>query len=163
MREYYVSAGNLTLANAALTLLWINPPADRGIKIIETRVTWHGGTTAAMQRVQLVRQLTSFPTPQTSITPVRIRESDKASKIVGATTGLVGTAGANANAEGAGTKEVILADAFNIITGWLWRARLGEEIEFKVGSSYGFGIYFPAGVGANTAGWNASALFREAA
>src|SRR5687768_11725408 len=113
-REYTVSAGGITLANQAVTLVFINP-ASPGvtIEILRCWIAQSANATSAQQRVQLVTQATAFPT-LTSATPRKTKINDPASGIVGGTAGAAGTAGINASAEGGGTKTVIVEDAFNV-------------------------------------------------
>jgi hypothetical protein len=143
-RTYTVSAGGITLANQAVTLVFINPPAapNVDITIIRAWVSQTNSATAAMQRVQLNTQVTAFPT-LTSTTPVAHNRGDSASVITGGTAGAAGTAGTNASAEGAGAKTVLLSDAFCNVNGWLWVPTDAEQIVLPAGLASGFGLHLP--------------------
>lgn len=145
-REFVLSVGNLTFANAALTTLFLNPAAAPNFNIAFKRL-WLGqqaSTTSAQQRVEVTEQPTSFPT-LTSATPRAFKRADpNASIIAGGTAGAAGTCGVNASAEGAGTKVVIWDDVFNLINGWLFVPTPNEIPIFPAGYSKGFGIFLPA-------------------
>src|SRR3954470_11300380 len=102
MREFSVQGGGLTVTGAS-TLVFINPPAAPNVNLSFMR-HWIGqsqNATSAQQRVQLVTQVTSFPT-LTAATPSKLKFADSVSVITGGTAGAAGTAGINASAEGAG-------------------------------------------------------------
>lgn len=147
-REYTISAGGITLANQPVTLVFINPKAGPGSSI-EILRCWAGQTdnaTSKQQRVQLVTQVTAFPT-LTSATPKKLKMGDPISEIVGATTGAAGTCGINASAEGAGAKTIVWEDGFNQLNGFLWvptqRDGHDERIILRAGEASGFGLHFP--------------------
>jgi hypothetical protein len=144
MREYSISGGGITLANAAVTLVFINPAAapNVGIRILRAWVGQSANATSAQQRVQLVVQPTAFPT-LTSATPQKLKIGDSISVITGGTAGAAGTAGINASAEGAGTKIIKVEDAFNVLSGWLYVPTPNEYIELPSGSAHGFGLHLP--------------------
>jgi hypothetical protein len=150
---------NQTLANQAVTLAFLRPSAKKGFKLLKAWVGFAANTTAARQRVQLVAQASVFPT-LVAAAPGRMRQADDISDLVGGTDGSPGTAGINASAEGAGTKTVLWADAFDVLQGWRWDARAGEEIVFPANSPLGLGLHFPAAPGTLT-GWSFGLLFRE--
>jgi hypothetical protein len=143
-RTYTVSAGGVTIANAAVTLVFINPPAAPNVDltIIRAWVSQSNSATAVMQRVQLNTQVTAFPT-LTSHTPLAHNRGDSASVITGGTAGAAGTAGIDATAEGAGAKTVIVADAFCNVNGWLWLPTEEERIVLPAGLASGFGLHLP--------------------
>src|SRR2546428_6476506 len=118
-REYVVSAGGVTLANQAVTLVFINPGTGQSLEMLRCWASQSANATSAQQRVQTNTQVTAFPT-LTSTTPGKLKLSDPASVITGATNGAAGTCGTNASAEGAGTKTVLHNDAFNVLNGHLW-------------------------------------------
>ena len=160
-REYVISSGGITLANAAVTLVFINPKAGPGPSI-EIMRCWCGqsaNATSAQQRVQLVTQVTSFPTV-VSFTPNKTKLGDPVSVITGATTGAAGTCGINASAEGGGTKTIIWEDAFNVLNGWLWMPQESERIVLRAGESSGFGFHFPVAAGTLT-NWAFGLVYRE--
>lgn len=158
-RVYTVSAGGITVANAVVTLAFINPSSTVGIEILRAWVSQSGSTTSAQQRVQLVTQVTSFPT-LTSATPKKHVLSDPTSGIVGGTAGAAGTAGVNASGEGAGSKTTILEDTFNVLNGWLYVATPNETIVLNAGAASGFGLYLPVAAGTLT-NWQFGVTFRE--
>lgn len=144
-RTFTVSAGGVTIANAAVTLVFINPPASPNVDITIVRcwVAQSNSATAVMQRVQLNTQVTAFPT-LTAHTPVSHNKGDTtASVITGGTAGAAGTAGIDATAEGAGAKTVILADTFCNVNGWLWVPTEAEQIVLPAGLASGFGLHLP--------------------
>jgi hypothetical protein len=159
-RTYTVSGGGITVANAAVTLAFVNPSSTVGIRIKRCWVSQTGVTTNAQQRVQLVSQVTAFPT-LTSATPAAHSIGGPVSGITGGTAGAAGTAGINASAEGAGTKTVIIPDTFAIIgSGYLWVPTLEEVIEFPAGAASGFGLYLPVAAGTLT-GWSFGVTYQE--
>lgn len=158
-REYILSGANLTLANAAVTLGFINPGATASIEILRAWVSQSGTTTQAMVRVQMNTQVSVFPTLVTA-TPARLKLSDPVSLIVGGTAGAAGTCGINASAEGAGAKTVIIPDTFNNLAGWLWVPTPAETIVLNAGAASGFGLHLPAAP-ASLTGWNFGIVFRE--
>jgi hypothetical protein len=158
-REYAIVGNNVTVANQAVTLAFMRPPPSRAIRILRAWVSFSANATAAMQRVQLTLQVSPFPT-LVAQAPVKLREADGASLILGGTDGSPGTAGINASAEGAGAKTVLLNDAFNVIAGWTWKASAGETIDLKAGSPFGFGLHFPAAP-ATLTNWHFGVWYRE--
>ncbi len=162
-REFTLSGGGLTLANQAVTLGFINPVAapNVGLKILSVRVGQSGSTTSAQQRVQLVTQVTAFPT-LVSATPKAVNVGDAvASLYVGGTAGAAGTCGINASAEGAGAKTIRVEDAFNNLTGWLWVPSSEKEvIKLPAGAVSGFGLHFPVAPGSLT-NWSFTITFSE--
>ncbi len=160
-REFVISAAGLTLAGAT-TLAFINPPAAPNFNLEFLRY-WAGqsaNATSAQQRVQLVSQVTAFPT-LTSSTPAKTKRADpNVSIIVGGTAGAAGTSGVNASAEGAGAKTVIWEDAFNVLNGWLHVPTPPETIVMPAGSTSGLGVFFPVAP-ATLTNWAVGAVFRE--
>src|ERR1041384_5813299 len=59
---YTISAGGITVANQAVTLLFLHVGATQSLEVIRCWVSQSGTATGAMQRVQLVTQVTAFPT-----------------------------------------------------------------------------------------------------
>jgi hypothetical protein len=164
MREYIISAGGVTLANQAVTLVFLNPAAgpSPGIEVYEAWASQSANATSAQQRVQLVTQVTAFPT-LTSQAPKTLKLGDPASAIVGGTAGAAGTSGINASAEGAGAKTVRWEDAFNVLNGWHWGPfppLSSSSIILQAGSASGFGLHFPVAPGTLT-NWAFGICFRE--
>lgn len=158
-REYVLSGQNLTLANAAHTLAFINPGTTASLEILRIKVSQSHSSTSGMQRLQVVTQVTAFPT-LVSATPRALHLSDPVSLITGATTGAAGTCGVNASAEGAGTKTVLWETAFNVLNEWIWIPTPRETIVLNAGASSGLGVYLPAAA-ADLAGWNVVVFYAE--
>jgi hypothetical protein len=156
---YVLSGANLTLANQAVTLAFLNPGTTASLEILRVEVTQAANATSAQQRIQLVTQVTAFPT-LVSQAPVKTSTLDAASVITGGTAGAAGTSGINASAEGAGAKTIILNSAFNVLNGFLWVATPAETITMNAGAASGFGVHFPAAPTTLT-GWNVYVTFRE--
>lgn len=156
---YTVPAANITLANQAVTLVFINPGTTASLRILRAWCSQAANATSAQQRVQLNSQVTAFPT-LTAATPSKTTTIDQASAITGGTAGAAGTAGINASAEGAGTKTVLLPDDFNVLNGWLWVPTPAEVYDAPAGASAGFGLHFPAAPTTLTA-WSAGITYQE--
>ena len=157
-RVYTVSMSNLTvIANA--TLLFINPGTTNSLRVKRIGVSQQGTSTAQQLGILIQSQVTAFPTV-VSATPARTMPTDAISTITGATTGAAGTCGVNASANGAGTKTVIVADAFNNLNGYLWVATPDEEIWLSAGSASGLAVTL-VGTPTTLTGWNAYLFFEE--
>ena len=161
-RTYTLLGDNMTVVNAVVTLAFLNPPATGPDTLIRRIWVSNTGTVAFRQRLQLVTQVTAFPT-LVSATPKAHAMHDTASNITGNTTGAAGTCGINASAEGAGTKTVAHADVFDVAVGFLKVLTPEDVYEMDAGSSSGFGVYFPAATGAspNTLGWMVGVTYSE--
>ncbi len=158
-RTYVVSVGGVTIENQAVTLAFINPGVDASIEILRCWVAQSANATSAQQRVQLVTQVTAFPT-LTSTEPTNIYLGGTVSTIVGGTAGAAGTCGTDATAEGAGSKTVILNDAFNVLNGWLWVATPEERIGLAASAASGFGLHLPVAA-ATLTNWSWGVIYRE--
>ena len=160
-REYVLSAGGITVANQAVTLAFLNPAAGPGpsIEILRVWISQSANATSAQQRVQLVTQVTAFPT-LTSQAPKTLKLGDPASSITGGTAGAAGTSGINASAEGAGTKTARIEDSFNVLNGYLWLPGPSETIILQAGSASGFGVFLPVAP-ATLTNWAFGVTFRE--
>lgn len=148
---YSLTAAGITLANQAVTLTFVNPPAAPNLDLSFRRF-WVGQSNnmaSAQQRVQLNTQLSVFPTLVTA-TPTKMTVVDSASLITGGTAGAAGTSGINASAEGAGTKTVIWQDTFNVINGWLLVLTPDEYIEMGSSATSGLGLHLPVAPGTLT-------------
>jgi hypothetical protein len=156
---YAVGMAALTLANQAVTLVFLNPGTTASIEILRAWASQAANATSNQQRVQLNTQVTSFPT-LVSATPTVSSVIDQASKITGGTAGAAGTCGVNASAEGAGAKTVETADSFNVLNGWLWVPTPPETLLMSAGGLSGFGLHFPAAPVALTV-WSAGISYRE--
>lgn len=162
MREFSVGGDGLTLANQAVTLVFVNPPAAPSVNLEFLRMwaSQQGSATSAQQRVQVETQVTAFPT-LTAATPKKLKPGDpNASVITGGTAGAAGTSGINASAEGAGSKTVMFGDNFNVLNGYLWVATPRESIVMPAGFASGLGLFLPAAA-ASLSNWAAGANFGE--
>ena len=161
MREFTINAADVTVAGTTTTI-FVNPPAAPSVNI-ECLRFWIGfaaNATSAQQKIQVVSQVTAFPTV-TSYTPRKRKPADpNASVITGGTSGAAGTCGINASSEGAGTKTVEMADDFNVLNGWLQIPTPPETMIWPAGSSSGIGLYFPTAPSTLT-NWTAGLLYRE--
>jgi hypothetical protein len=159
-REYVVSGAGLTLVNAVVTLVFVNPLSPgSSLEFIRCWASQSQNATSAQQRVQLNTQVTAFPT-LVSATPSKLKINDPASEITGGTAGAAGTAGINASAEGAGGKTVMHQDAFNVLNGWLWVPTPPETIVVNAKTAAGFGLHFPVAA-LTLANWAFGVVFRE--
>lgn len=148
---YSLTSGGITLANAAVTLTFVNPIAapNLSFKFLRFWIGQSANTTSAQQRVQINTQVTAFPT-LVSATPTKLSLADAASLITGNTTGAAGTSGINASAEGAGSKTIIWADTFNVLNGWMLVLTPEERIEVSAGAASGLGLHLPVAAGTLT-------------
>ncbi len=158
-REYTVTGANITVANAAVTLVLINPLAGTAIEILRAWVSQHANATSAQQRILLGWKGATMGT-YVSATPAKTKAGDPASGIAGATTGAAGTCGINASAEGAGTLTAVIQDAFNVLNGWLWVPTPKETMIIGATSALAFAMQFPAAP-ATLTGWNFGVTYKE--
>lgn len=162
MGMFALSGAGLTLANQAVTLVFLNPPAAPGADLIFQRF-WVGQsnttTYVGNQRVQINTQVSAFPT-LVSATPAKLWNSGGASILTGATTGAAGTCGINASGEGAGAKTILWPDTFSPANGWLVVLTPDELIEQSAGSTSGLGLHFPVAATTLT-NWTAGCTWME--
>jgi hypothetical protein len=161
-RQFTVGGGGLSLANAVVTLVFLNPPAAPSLdmEILRMWAAQQGSATSAQQRIQVETQVTAFPT-LVSATPRPLKHGNPtASLLTGGTAGAAGTTGINASAEGAGTKTVKFDDVFNVLNGYLWVPTPRETIKMPAGSTSGLGLYLPAAA-ASLTNWAAGMNFDE--
>lgn len=161
MREYTVKGQNITIANAAVTLVHINPAANRVIEIIRAWCSQNANATSAQLGIELGLKATAFPT-LTSATPQKVKTSDPISLIIGGTAGAAGTAGINASAEGAGATTLLYPDNFNSLQGWLWTPSIagGETYIVSGADALAFYLKFQAAP-VTLGGWSFGVTFRE--
>jgi hypothetical protein len=160
MREFAISSGGITVAGTT-TMVFINPIAAPNVNLEFLRY-WVGqsaNATSNQQRIQLVTQVTAFPTV-TGATPTKLKFADAVSVITSGTAGAAGTAGINASAEGAGAKTAVLDDAFNVLNGWLMVPTPAETRIMPAGATAGQGLYFPIAPSVLT-NWAFGVHFRE--
>jgi hypothetical protein len=161
-RTYTLVCSGVTVANQAVTLAFLNPGASCGFEILRVLVSQRTTVVppaSTMQPIQLNSQVTAFPT-LVSATPAPHIIGAPASQITGATTGAAGTCGVNASAEGAGAKTIIIADTFNVLSGFLWVPTPDEKIECEAGAAAGFGVHLPVAP-ILLSGWTCSVTFVE--
>ena len=156
---YTIVGSNITVANAAVTILFINPGTTAGIKIRRVDVSQAANATSAQQRLDFITKVTAFPT-LTAFTPKKTSLLDAVSVITGGTAGAAGTCGINASAQGAGTEIIIDSFSFNALNGFLWVPTPGEEIIMNASAASGFGVQFPAAP-ATLTGWNFTMTYEE--
>ena len=157
--SYVIPCTSVTVANQAVTLVFVNPGVDATLEILRAWISQAANATSAQQRCQLNTQVTAFPT-LTTITPQKTAPLDAVSTIVGGTAGAAGTCGINASVEGAGSKTILQPDAFNVLNGWLWVPTPGETIVMSASLASGFGLHFPAAPATLTS-WNAGLVYAE--
>lgn len=142
-RTYTVAGKNLTIIAGPVTLVFINPSASVGIRLLRAWVGQRGSPASQNLGIQLSTQVTAFPT-LVGATPASHHigpGTPPISAIVSGTAGAAGTSGVNASAEGAGAKTVILPDSFNVLNGWLYvPTPVDEPIELAAGVSSGLGL-----------------------
>lgn len=158
-RQYIVSAGGISVTNAATTLVFINPASTQGFKVLRAWAGQTGTATSAQYAMRHSTQVSAFPT-LTSTTPSKIKFNDPASGITGNTTGAAGTCGTNASAEGAGTKSIIFNSTMNNLNGDLWVPTPDETIDLSAGISSGYGYGFLSAPGSLT-GWQFGVTYAE--
>lgn len=158
-REYTVTSGAAVLANQAVTLVWISPPSNASIEILKCWIGQVGSQSSQQVRVQLGTQVSAYPT-LVSTNPRAIKVSDPVSKLSGLVSGISGT-GTNASTEGAGTKTVLVDDAFNNLTGYLWYPT-GPYDSFLLNGtlSAGFFMHLPSAA-SSLSGWSFGVTYRE--
>lgn len=161
-REFSIGGDGLTLANSAVTLVFINPPnaPKPNTQVLRLWASQQGSATSAQQRVRVVTQASAFPT-LVGATPVSLKTGDAAvSNIVSGAAGAVGTGGVNASAEGAGTKVTMFGDNFNVLNGYLWVATPREVIDMAPSFGSGLGLFLPAAA-ASLTNWAAGMNYVE--
>lgn len=155
---YSVSANGVALAGAS-TIVFIRPNTTRSIEILRVEVSQSASATSAQVRINLVTQVSGFPT-LTSATPIPLDDGAATCSISGGTSGAPGTAGIDATSEGGGTKTVLYAAAFNAPIGWAWVAGPDDRIVLTASSASGFGVHFKDAP-ANLNDWHCTVVFRE--
>lgn len=160
MREFSISF-DATTVGGTTTLIFVNPAAApaANLEFLRYWVGQSANATSAQQRINLVTQVTSFPT-LTAATPAKQKFADTVSIITGNTSGAAGQAGINASAENGGTKTTVWADTFNVLNGWLHVPTPAETRIMPAGSASGQGLFFPVAPTTLT-GWAAGLVFRE--
>lgn len=161
MREYHVKGQNITIANAAVTLVHINPAAGQTIEIVRAWCSQYNSTTSAQFAIELGLKATAFPT-LTGATPQKTKSSDPASLIASGTAGAAGTAGINASAEGAGATTLLYPDSFNSLVGWVWTPSMNFGEAYELNSAAALGFYLKFSVAPSVlSNWNFGVTYRE--
>lgn len=163
-RTYTVSGSNLTvIANA--TLVFINPSANVGVRLLRAWCSQLGSPASQNLGVKIFTQVTAFPT-LVSATPANHHlggGTPPVSAITGNTTGAAGTSGVNASANGAGTQTIVIADSFNVLNGWLYVPTPPDElIEADAGIASGIGLGI-IGTPLTLTGWSMGITYHEIA
>ncbi len=162
-RQYIIPANQVTLVNAACTLIFFQAMTAAPVATLETLRAFcsqGGSSTSGMVSVQINTQVSAFPT-LVAQAPVKIKSGDPASLITGGTAGAAGTSGINASAEGAGTKTIVYPDNFNILNGWLWTATPNETfMESAQSTAHGIGLHIPTAPASLTR-WSGGLVFQE--
>lgn len=163
MREFSLGGDGLTIANAAATLLGYLPNAAPNVNFENLRMwaSQQGSAVSAQARIQVVSQVTSYPTVVTA-TPRPLKQADTVvSALVGVAGALTaGKCGINASAEGAGAKTVLWGDNFNVLNGYLWVATPRETLVMPAGSVSSLGLFAPAAF-ATLTNWAVGANYGE--
>jgi len=120
MRIYSVSMNNVAVTGA-ITLVQLKAGTASILRILRAWVSQSNLTSSAEQRVQILRK--SGAATVTSFTPLLVDPGDAASNMVSSTSGT----GTNASAEGT-DGDILVADNFNVLTGWLWIPTPEERI-----------------------------------
>lgn len=95
--------------STAITVLQLTAPSTMNLEILRVWIEQSSSTTSAMTDAELVRK-TATITGGTSITPVKMIPGDPSP-----------TTTALRTATGEGTDgDVLMAESFNILNGWLW-------------------------------------------
>lgn len=137
--------------SGAISLIQIKAGANSGLEIVRASVGQSNLTTSAMQRVQLIRK--SAAATVTSFTPILLAPNDSAAQAVGGTS----ATGTNASAEGT-DGNILIADVFNILNGWMYLPVPDERIVVAPGGI--IALKFPAPPGAAIT-VSATVVFRE--
>ena len=167
MREFAITANYSTVAGATtlISLVAASAPNPQ----IEFLRWWCGqaaNATSAQQHIQIVTQLSSWPTV-TGQVPKKLKPSDpNASVIATFVSNAQGNCGINATAEGAGTKSIVIDDSFNVLNGFLHVPTPAETLVLPAAPAVATGtglagqMFFPSAPGTLT-GWSWGTIYRE--
>jgi hypothetical protein len=157
MGTFAIVADNLTVSGAKM-LVFVRPNTSASLEILRVEVSNSGSATSTQARVQLVTQVSAFPT-STSATPIPFKLGETGT-ISGGTGGAAGTAGIDASSNGAGARTVLYAAGFNAPIGWAWVSGPDDRILMPASAAAGFGVYIPAAP-TTTTGWHCMVVYRE--
>ena len=157
-REYVAFFENMTVPNAAATLLMIQPGTTCSLEIVRAWVMQSANATSAQTRIEMIEQAAALPTTLTAMTPVATDRAGQASQITGAATMAAGKCGINSGTttETAGARTVIAPDVFNNVTGWFWSG----SIVLPASYAKAFALYLPVAASPLT-NWTGGIMFRE--
>lgn len=164
-REFVVSIGQSTVANQAVTLISLIPASapNPNIEFMRHWVGQSANATSAQQHVQIVTQLSSWPS-LAGFTPKKLKPAEpNASVIVTWASNTQGTVGINATGESAGTKTIVWDDSFNVLNGWLLVPNPAETLILPAniaGTAAAYGLHFPSAPSTLT-GWSWGCTYRE--
>ena len=160
--SYFVTGSNITVANAAQTILSLRPNTTASIEFLRLWISQAANATSAQQRVDYTSKAAVLGSGYTSGTVNKAVQIDATSTLSGGTTEAAGAVGiGNATVtEGAGTETIIGSDSFNVLNGWLWVPTPAETIIFGAAAATPFQMRFAAAPGTLT-GWNWGCTFRE--
>ena len=157
MGTFAIVADNITVSGAQV-MAFIRPNTSASLEILRVEVSNSGSATSTQARVQLITQVSAFPT-LTAATPIPFKLGETGT-ISGGTAGAAGTAGINASDNGAGTKTVLYAAGFNAPIGWAWVSGPDDRILLPASAASGFAVYMPA-TPTTTTGWHCMVVYRE--
>jgi hypothetical protein len=134
----YTVLQNAVSVSTAITLVQIKAGSNRSVEILRAWVSQSGSTTSAQQRIQINRK--SAAATVTSYTPLALNNGAPTADAAGGTS----ATGVTATAEGTDSN-VLIADAFNVLSGWIWVPTPEERITVQTGGI--IGLKFPAAPG----------------
>lgn len=166
-REFVISISNSTVISATtLTLLTPASAPNPSIEFLRFWVGQSANATSAQQRINIVTQISSWPTVA-AFTPKALKRSEpNASVITAFSSNAIGNCGINATVEGAGTKTTIWEDTFNVLNGWLLVPTppetivMGANPPVTVATAAGLEMFFPS-TPATLTGWSWGLTYRE--
>ena len=162
-RVFSIQGTDLAIAGAD-TIAYLRPSATVSIEILEVRIGFHENATSAQQPVQLVRQVVSGSPASTAVTPLPYDAGlTQTPSITGGTGDMsAGTAGVAGTTESGGATSVIVTDAFNVLTGYIWVPPTADaRIIMPANSGSIFGVVFPVAPGTTTGGYTVTVTFAE--
>jgi hypothetical protein len=155
-----VMANQTIIANSEMVIIHTASGIGTRASFIRLLRAWcsqHGTTTSQQLGVQIALQASAFGT-YTATTPASTVAGGNASGIAGGTAGAAATAGTDASANAAGTKTVMLYDAFNNLNGWLWIPVPEERIIVPSDTAIVLAL---VGTPTTLTNWHAGLVFEE--
>jgi hypothetical protein len=120
----YVVGINGLSVTGAITLIQVKAGANRSVEIVRAWLSQSNRTASPMQRVEILRKTAAATV--TGATPLLLNTKMPAADAAGG----VAATGTNASVEGT-DGDVLVGDAFNIQSGWLWVPTTDERIVLK--------------------------------